>query len=66
MFNQVQDLPETLTAGKEREYLNFIFDHWAYRRDRVAAQTYIDAYSSPADCVPGLPITGYSADHRAE
>lgn len=29
MFNQVQDLPETLTAGKEREYLNFIFDHWA-------------------------------------
>ncbi|WP_454009019.1 hypothetical protein [Aeromonas sp. Marseille-Q7275] len=46
MFNQVQDLPEMLTAGKEREYLNFIFDHLSYQRDRVAAQTYIDAYSS--------------------
>ena len=66
MFNQVQDLPETLTAGKEREYLNFIFDHWAYRRDRVAAQTYIDAYSSRADCVRVCLLPGYSADHRAE
>ncbi|WP_429067356.1 alpha/beta fold hydrolase [Aeromonas bestiarum] len=54
MFNQVQDLPEMLTAGKEREYLNFIFDHWSYRRDRVAAQTYIDAYSSPGGLRAGF------------
>lgn len=54
MFNQVRDLPETLTAGREREYLNFIFDNWAYRRDRVAAQTYIDAYASPGGLRAGF------------
>lgn len=54
MFNQVHDLPEMLTAGKETEYLNFIFDNWAYRRDRIAAQTYIDAYSSPGGLRAGF------------
>ncbi|MTC59245.1 alpha/beta fold hydrolase [Providencia rustigianii] len=54
MFNQVRDLPEMLTAGKESEYLNFIFDNWAYRRDRVAAQTYIDAYASPGGLRAGF------------
>ncbi|MDM5091433.1 alpha/beta hydrolase [Aeromonas bestiarum] len=72
MFNQVQDLPETLTAGKEREYLNFIFDHWSYRRDRVAAQTYIDAYSSPGGLRAGfsyyraIPQTIQQNKQRAE
>ncbi|OAT35196.1 alpha/beta fold hydrolase [Proteus myxofaciens] len=54
MFNQVPDLPEMLTAGKESEYLNFIFDHWSYRRDSVAAQTYIDAYTSPGGLRAGF------------
>lgn len=72
MFNQVQDLPEMLTAGKEREYLNFIFDHWSYRRDRVAAQTYIDAYSSPGGLRAGfayyraIPQTIAQNKQRAE
>lgn len=47
MFNQVQDLPEALIVGRERAYLNFIFDKWSHRRDRVAADVYIDAYSAP-------------------
>lgn len=54
MFNQVPDLPEMLTAGREKEYLNFIFDNWSYRRDRVATQTYIDAYSSPGGLRAGF------------
>ena len=72
MFNQVQDLPEMLTAGKEREYLNFIFDHWSYRRDRVATQTYIDAYSSPGGLRAGfayyraIPQTIQQNKQRAE
>lgn len=72
MFNQVQDLPETLTAGKEKEYLNFIFDHWSYRRDRVATQTYIDAYSSPGGLRAGfayyraIPQTIAQNKQRAE
>lgn len=47
MFNQVADLPEALTAGKEREYIGFILDKWSYRRDRVAAAVYMDAYATP-------------------
>ncbi|HCH49721.1 MAG TPA: alpha/beta hydrolase [Proteus sp.] len=72
MFNQVQDLPEMLTAGKEREYLNFIFDNWSYRRDRVAAQTYIDSYSSPGGLRAGfayyraIPQTILQNQQRAE
>ncbi|QCJ70921.1 alpha/beta hydrolase [Providencia heimbachae] len=54
MFNQVHDLPEMLTAGKEKEYLNFIFDNWSYRRDRVAAETYIAAYTSPGGLRAGF------------
>lgn len=54
MFNQVRDLPEMLTAGKESEYLNFIFDKWSYRRDRIAVQTYIDAYASPGGLRAGF------------
>ncbi len=47
MFNQLADLPETLTQGREREYLGYIFNRWSYRRDRVAAEVYIAAYSAP-------------------
>nr|WP_314263556.1 alpha/beta hydrolase [uncultured Moellerella sp.] len=72
MFNQVPDLPEMLTAGKESEYLNFIFDHWSYRRDRIATQTYIDAYSSPGGLRAGfayyraIPQTILQNKQRAE
>lgn len=72
MFNQVPDLPEMLTAGKEKEYLSFIFDNWSYRRDRVATQTYIDAYSSPGGLRAGfayyraIPQTIQQNKQRAE
>lgn len=47
MFNQLQDLPEALITGRERAYLSYMFDKWSHRRDRVAAEVYIDAYSAP-------------------
>ncbi len=47
MFNQLADLPETLIAGRERAYLDFMFQRWSWRRDRVAVEVYTDAYASP-------------------
>lgn len=44
MFNQVMDLPEALVSGREETYLNYIFDKWSWHRDKVAAETYIEAY----------------------
>lgn len=38
MFNQLTDLPETLTYGRESQYLTYIFNRWSHRRDRVAAR----------------------------
>jgi pimeloyl-ACP methyl ester carboxylesterase len=47
MFNQLADLPETLIAGRERAYLDFMFNRWSLRRDRVAVDVYVEAYSAP-------------------
>lgn len=47
MFNQLADLPETLIAGRERAYLEFMFNRWSLRRDRVAVDVYVDAYATP-------------------
>ncbi|MCH7313086.1 alpha/beta hydrolase [Acinetobacter sp. ANC 3882] len=44
MFNQIGDLPEALVMGREDTYLNYIFDKWSWHRDKVAAETYINAY----------------------
>lgn len=44
MFNQISDLPEALVKGREETYLNYIFDKWSWHRDKVAAETYIEAY----------------------
>ncbi|MEL6063974.1 MULTISPECIES: alpha/beta fold hydrolase [unclassified Methylobacterium] len=54
MFNQVRDLPEFLIAGREKGYLEFIFDNWAHRRDRVAVDVYVQAYASPGGIRSGL------------
>jgi pimeloyl-ACP methyl ester carboxylesterase len=54
MFNQVLDLPEFLTSGREKEYLNFMFDKWSYRRDRVAADVYAAAYGTPGGMRAGF------------
>jgi pimeloyl-ACP methyl ester carboxylesterase len=54
MFNQVLDLPEFLTSGREKEYLSFMFDKWSHRRDRVAAETYAAAYATPGGLRAGF------------
>ncbi|OKO72661.1 alpha/beta hydrolase [Bradyrhizobium sp. NAS80.1] len=54
MFNQVLDLPEFLTSGREKEYLSFMFDKWSHRRDRVAADVYAAAYGTPGGIRAGF------------
>ncbi|POA20292.1 alpha/beta hydrolase [Pseudomonas sp. FW300-N1A1] len=47
MFNQLQDLPEVLITGREARYLAYMFEKWSVRQDRVAVQSYVNAYSAP-------------------
>lgn len=54
MFNQLADLPEALTTGRERAYLSYIFDKWSWQRHRVAAEVYIQAYSEPGRLQAGF------------
>ena len=58
MFNRLPDLPEALIAGREQAYLTYMFDKWSHRRDRVAAQVYIDAYAAPGGLRAGFRTTG--------
>lgn len=54
LFNQIQDLPEALTTGREETYLNFMFDRWSFHRDSVASDVYIRAYSTPGGLRAGF------------
>ncbi|NBF04065.1 alpha/beta fold hydrolase [Pseudomonas sp. Fl5BN2] len=54
MFNQLRDLPEALITGREKAYLNYIFDHWSHRREAVAAEVYIEAYAAPGGLRAGF------------
>jgi pimeloyl-ACP methyl ester carboxylesterase len=47
MFNQQPDLPELLIQGRERAFMSYLFDKWAYRPDRIALSVYVDAYLAP-------------------
>ncbi|NNB46317.1 alpha/beta fold hydrolase [Pseudomonas chlororaphis] len=47
MFNQLQDLPEMLIAGREAQYLAYMFEKWSVHQQRVAVETYVKAYSVP-------------------
>lgn len=47
MFNQLQDLPELLISGREAQYLAYMFEKWSVHQERVAVQTYVNAYSVP-------------------
>jgi pimeloyl-ACP methyl ester carboxylesterase len=47
MFNQQPDLPEMLIQGRERAYLSYLFDRWAYHPERIALDTYAETYSAP-------------------
>jgi pimeloyl-ACP methyl ester carboxylesterase len=46
-FNQLPDLPELLTEGKERPYLEWLFNSFAYRPGDIAVDEYVRAYSKP-------------------
>jgi pimeloyl-ACP methyl ester carboxylesterase len=46
-FNQLVDLPEALIEGKERIYLEWLFNSFAYRPTDLATEEYIGAYSKP-------------------
>ncbi len=60
MFNQLADLPETLTHGRESQYLSYIFDRWSHAAI-VWRQRFI---SPPVQCragyVRGLVTIGRS------
>lgn len=47
MFNQLDDLPELLVQGRERQYLSWLFSNYAYKPGAVAMNEYIRAYSMP-------------------
>lgn len=47
MFNQLDDLPDLLVNGREREYLSWIFSNYAYKPQAVAIDEYVRAYSMP-------------------
>jgi pimeloyl-ACP methyl ester carboxylesterase len=47
MFNQLPDLPEALVAGREKIFLTWLFEHYAYRPDMVAIDEYVRAYVAP-------------------
>jgi len=46
-FNQLLDLPEALVAGKERIYLEWLFNSFAHRPTEIAMEEYVRAYSKP-------------------
>lgn len=54
LFNQMPDLPELLIEGRERAYLHWMFDQWAFRRGAVAIETYVGAYATPGALRAGL------------
>ena len=57
MFNQLPDLPETLIEGRERKYLNWLFDNKAYRTSAISPadlDEYVRIYS-----IPGAIRTGF-------
>ena len=56
MFNQLADLPETLIAGRERAYLEFMFNRWSFRRDCVAVDVHRRLFGA-GGCAAASPIT---------
>jgi pimeloyl-ACP methyl ester carboxylesterase len=72
MFNQLPDLPEALVAGREKIFLTWLFEHYAYRPDRVAIDEYIRAYAVPGAMRAGfeyyraIPETMAQNKRRAE
>ena len=56
-FNSVPGLAEVLTKGREREYLNWLFDHRAKRREAISdadLDEYVRSYGDPARMSAGF------------
>jgi haloacetate dehalogenase len=49
LFHFQPDLPERLVGGREREYLEFFFERWSWRRSALddAVDAYVRAFSRP-------------------
>lgn len=49
LFHFQPDLPELLVVGREREYLEFFFERWTWRRSALddAIDAYVRAFSRP-------------------
>ena len=57
-FNRLTDLPEALIAGRERVFLDWLFDHKAMHPTRIGAaarEEYVRAFS-----VPGAASAGFA------
>lgn len=61
LFHMQHDLPETLTAGREEQYLRYFFHRWTLRRDRLEPLIghYVEAFRQP-----GAMRAGFE-DYRA-
>lgn len=56
-FHATPELPEMLTAGRERAYLTYFFTHFAYRKDAFTAaevDEFVRAYSAPGAMSAGF------------
>ena len=56
-FNNLPDLPEILTAGRERELFDWLFDRKSAHPERITAakrQRYVDCYSRPGGMSAGF------------
>jgi hypothetical protein len=56
-FHMVQDIPETLVEGKEREYLTWSYRNYAYNPAAITEDDideYVSHYSAPGGMRAGL------------
>ena len=64
-FNALPDLPEVLTAGRERELFDWLFEHKAERLDRIPQANrdrYVEAYARPGAMSRGFAYYRAVAD----
>lgn len=62
LFHLIPDLPETLIAGKEEQWLRWFFSDWTYDPHAISGadfDTYVRAYRAPG------AVRGAMADYRA-
>lgn len=61
LFHMQRDLPETMTAGREEQYLRYFFHRWALRHEQVEPMIdhYVESFAQP-----GAMRAGFE-DYRA-